>query len=774
MTDLPQELRRLVHESVAALGEVVKREIGEGGYDKIERLRQSMAEMRGDSSLAAGLRLEKHLKELRLQTPVQQMQTARAYILMLELINACENAYRSHRISVKTEKAILREHGEDVVFVLTAHPTEARSPHNIEVFHEIQSLLIRSLKTPESEKLKHELMHWLEVAWRTSVVRSRSPKVKDEAEHIYSLLFRDEVLFTLMDADQASVPFHIRSWVGGDKDGHPGVNEKTLLESLTLSRGYLTASLHREMQLVRKTCHLFSAQRFAGLRRHFTETEKYLRRLKTITANDFRRVTQFKSAFAEFLEDYKDCLGEFHPNLLRMRKLLETFPALVVPLELRESSDILMSSDIPRPKLAIYKMLKMVEKISRGGDAKGYARGFIISMTESVEHIRTACDFQGDVFGGVPIPVIPLFEEASSLEDSENIMTALLADKQIVRIAKDSWYSQIEMMVGYSDSSKESGVLASRVAIADTLPKLEAVCEKAGLTPVFFHGSGGSVDRGGGSVEDQTAWWPKSALRRYKVTIQGEMIERTLATPEIARRQIETIAESVAAGLKRTPPYRADPAVSSFADMIAEKYKATVTSKDFLSVVDLATPYSYLKYLKIGSRPAKRSKEFTVKGLRAIPWVLCWTQTRILFPTWWGVGSAWKSRSAAEKAMLKLAFKNDAVFTSFVKALGFTLAKIQIEIWKLYINESSLSEVLRARTIFEFENELKLTRECFYDLTGQKNPLWFRPWLGESIALRSSMIHPLNLLQIIATQTQEIALLRATVTGISSGMLTTG
>jgi phosphoenolpyruvate carboxylase len=329
-------------------------------------------------------------------------------------------------------------------------------------------------------------------------------------------------------------------------------------------------------------------------------------------------------------------------------------------------------------------------------------------------------------------------------------------------------------MVGYSDSAKEGGVLASRIAIASALPKLEKVCQKAGLETLFFHGSGGSIDRGGGSIEDQTAWWPRSALQNYKVTIQGEMVERSLATPEITKGQLEKILKSVSARLQEPSQDFKNEVLSDFALRVSACYRNQITSPEFLNLIERATPYSYLHYLKIGSRPAKRAAQLQVSGLRAIPWILCWTQTRVLFPTWWGTGQAWAQSSDEQKAQIKKSFAVEPVFTSYIKALGFTLAKIEMAVWKMYLTKSSLEPEQAQKAFATFEEELNRTKTFFYEVTGQTNWLWFRPWLAESILLRSAMIHPLNLLQIIAEHEKDGALLRTTVTGIASGMLTTG
>ncbi len=786
MKELPKNLRSLVRQSVALLGQVIQRELGPAKYKQIESLRTEMAELR-DASAAVGFqKLKARYQELEPLKSEELHEIAHAFTLMLELMNVCENAYRSYRLSLHhatPEQSGKLSQPDAIIYVLTAHPTEARSPQNIAAFHAIQETLLRLLTTrgPHdegelefTEAEKAELLHGLQVAWQAPIVRNRAPTVKDEAEHIYSMLFREDILAGLFDRSADETPLYIRSWVGGDKDGHPGVNEKTLTQSLTLSRQMILRTLHNELSKIRETLDLFPHKE---LWKKLMALEKSATRLRILKVSDAKAVRTFRVDFANFKNSYLQKLGAPHPHLQRIGHLLHAFPALVVPLELRESSDVLMSPKdqrVKKEKLAIYRMLATVEKYSRGGDPRWYARGFIISMASSLEHIQAAASFQKAVFGRSRLPIIPLFEEAGSLAKADQIITSFVNEPALKKDAVELWEGRLEMMVGYSDSSKEAGVLASRLAISEALPKLEKVCEKAKLTPVFFHGSGGSVDRGGGSIEDQTSWWPRSALRLYKVTVQGEMVERYMATAAIARQQIEKIRQSAARGLEKKFTAEKNRMLEEFAQKVSAQYRASVTADEFLRMVEAATPYSYLSYLKIGSRPSKRSAQLSVKGLRAIPWILCWTQTRVLFPTWWGVGSAWQQSSAEQKKALKKSFRNNPVFTSYIKALGFTLAKVELAVFSMYLEQSGLApeQIRKARQ--DFAAEFEKTLRCHTEISGQKNPLWFRPWLGESIVLRSPMIHPLNLLQILAEKRKDKQLLRLTVTGISSGMLTTG
>ena len=211
-----------------------------------------------------------------------------------------------------------------------------------------------------------------------------------------------------------------------------------------------------------------------------------------------------------------------------------------------------------------------------------------------------------------------------------------------------------------------------------------------------------------------------------------------------------------------------------FADLIKERYSFMVNDDTFFDVIEKATPYSFLHHLKIGSRPTKRNTGGEQRKLRAIPWILCWTQTRVLFPTWWGVGSSWNQLSRAEKKELRRSFQSDGLLRSFVKVLGFTLAKVELGVWRLYLHESELSREVQQDIYDEFVREFNQTAIFFREITGEESFLWFRPWLEQSIEYRSSMIHPLNIIQLESLRRGDPNLLRDTVTGIACGMLTTG
>jgi phosphoenolpyruvate carboxylase len=541
---------------------------------------------------------------------------------------------------------------------------------------------------------------------------------------------------------------------------------------LEISRGLLIRFVQARLGEVKQAVHATASD--PEILTLLQIIRKSLQKMQKIKSGDGAKVKLLRAELLTLALRYEKTFGALHPALLELQNAAKMYPAFAVPLEFRESSDMLPAAIVDRHQ-PICRMLQKLSDVSRGGDPRWYVRGMIVSMTERAEHIFAAAKLVKRALHGIKIPVIPLFEQAGALDSSPEIVKTLLANSELSTARKKYWQGFFEVMVGYSDSSKQSGVLPSRLKIAESMHKLDKICANKKISPIFFQGSGGSVDRGGGSIAEQTAWWPSGALRNYKVTIQGEMVERSLASPEITWRQIERIVQ--AAGRWKAlqgRTYRAHSQVDAFAKSVAEAYQLKISDPAFLRVIESATPYLFLDRLRIGSRPTKRATALSVGALRAIPWVLCWTQTRVLFPTWWGVGSAWENSSAAEKKKLISAFGKDPVFTVFVRALGYTMQKVEMPIWHLCIERSNLSLAEKEAALESFLVEAAGVQKFLAAIFPRKKHEPSRAWLYESIELRSPMIHPLNVLQLVALEKNESDLLRITVTGIASGMVATG
>lgn len=779
MDYLPKELTELVDWSVTNLGLVIRSEVGDELFRRIEKIRRFVKTKEGQTAEGL-LELKKDLKRL---DDESLLEVAHSFSLMLELINACEAAYRVWRIRSEQGEAMSFEGHGRLIHVLTAHPTESRNPNILPILEGIQNLLIRRLTKPLQSQGK-ELFLLIKMAWLLPLSKQRRPSVMDEAEYIYTLSLKPELIDLYLQYAQSYQSFYLRTWVGGDKDGHPGVDEKTLAGSLTMSRGFLlewvTKKIHEEKKSLKPLeSHLDAKKRVQRYQKELRDLETQLRGLKDIGVNDIKKVFRLKDRIKKTQEDFVKEFGASSPFLASLLLLLKIFPGLVVPIEVRDESALVHGAlDAPLPRFAISRMLQYLKAISAGEYPRFYVRSLILSQCESSQDMEAGMALVQRVFKDDLLPVVPLFESAHSLNMSEEIIEEFLSSKKRLEIVKKKWLGNLEVMVGYSDSAKENGAFPSRYFVFKALHKLSTVICSYKITPIFFHGSGGSIERGGGSVRQQTDWWPLSAMSTVKVTVQGEMIYRNYASTEILMRQMDRFAESRDRLSQREHQASSDEAIEQIlqkmADFIATNYRQTVHDEKFLRMVEKATPYSFLSNLKTGSRPAKRKKSVTIEGLRAIPWVLCWTQTRTLFPTWWGVGSFWESCSDVEKRNLKKAFQSSALFGSYIRVLSFTLKKVELEIFDLYLKSSSLTpnEVKDFSVLFKGEYERCL--EAVRQITGENDLLWYRHWLGTSIELRSPLIHPLNIMQLIALEREDVKLLRESATGIASGMLTTG
>ena len=398
-------------------------------------------------------------------------------------------------------------------------------------------------------------------------------------------------------------------------------------------------------------------------------------------------------------------------------------------------------------------------------------------MTGRAEDLWEAQVLVHEVLGSSTIPVVPLFEMPDILPRAADILDRTLTNSDSATAVREQ-HNKLEVMLGYSDTSKRMGLLASRPAIHETMKAIGAWAATRGVAVLFSYGSGGSVGRGGGSIADQAAAWPSGAMDLVKQTLQGEMVERTLATPEILRSQVQQIAK-----VQASPPRfsAASTAVQDLAKRSQTAYVELVGSAEFRELLRGATPYTRLGALNIGSRPVTRKAGATRAGLeqlRAIPWVLCWTQTRYLLHAWIGIGTAWRQVRADPQARASLlaAIERDPLLRSYLRLLSFTLAKTEPYIWRQYVKTLvGTTPPLVARLEQEWSDAVDLATQISPggDLLSDKR------WLRESIFYRAPMIHPLNLIQIEVLShprlnaAQEL-LFRETVTGIAAGMLTTG
>jgi phosphoenolpyruvate carboxylase len=694
---------------------------------------------------------------------------ARCNSISLELIHACETAFRVTQLRRKVGKASLpKKLPYALTYVFTAHPTEARSPELLHLINEIRSSLVNELDI-QSNRLEINLLPLLSLALRLPLARNEKPRVEDEALHIYDHILSEDIIQQQLRFREQGLTVHFRTWVGGDKDGHPGVTAATMTMSLNISRSTLHGFIQKELKLF--------CENFAHMQKEDSVLESLLdrfsvalRTLSRLTDGDGKKIKDLHEILDQLVSHLRVSFGGTPSHLRNIENLMWLYPAMVVPLELREDASLF------EQKSEISNMLSQLAKLSSGFEAKWYVRGLVVSMVESSKDLNRAYELMQSHLSASPIPIVPLFETEQSLKQAVPILKEHFKTPRLLDSHRQLWSGRYEVMLGYSDSSKEIGVFASRSLIVATMHKLDQLFRHERLSPVFFQGSGGSIERGGGSIEQQVQGWPRSALEIYKLTVQGEMVSRNFSYPELMSAQVKKLLEQYNKPLVKTVKIQSETA--QFIESTKENYKVLRADKDFLQLLSHATPYTLLQELKMGSRPSARAQTHgdpqSLK-IRAIPWVLCWTQIRLLLPTWWGLGKAWQDvRTSSQKRKIVKDFNTSPQLISLIKLLGFTLDKTHFKVFEFYLKQSDLSSDLKRKWHALILTEFQLARKFYLEVSAGKDHWDQRPRLSQSIRLRRDQTTVLNITQKLAWERKDMALFRETVTGIASGMMNTG
>lgn len=370
---------------------------------------------------------------------------------------------------------------------------------------------------------------------------------------------------------------------------------------------------------------------------------------------------------------------------------------------------------------------------SLDGDAVG---SFVLSMTRSVEDLLAVyllaqyCGLSTapDSGGTIRLRIVPLFETIADLRAAPGILNGLL-DVSLVRRTVRDFGARQEIMLGYSDSNKDGGFLASNWELAKAQKRLAAVGRKHKIRISFFHGRGGSVSRGGAPTGRAIAAQPQGTVAgTMRVTEQGEVVSSKFANRGTGLNQLEILAAGVLAHsvgspaeveTKETPEF--EEALEALAGMSQASYAGLMAEPGFLDYFNQASPVAELGLLKMGSRPERRFGASGIADLRAIPWVFAWSQNRHLLTGWYGIGSALGSfvavRGKAGHELLARMFEHSRFFRLIVDEAEKTLYQSDMEIARLYadlVSDSDAARRIYARIAAEYE----LTRRLIGELTG--------------------------------------------------------
>ena len=387
--------------------------------------------------------------------------------------------------------------------------------------------------------------------------------------------------------------------------------------------------------------------------------------------------------------------------------------------------------------------------------------------------------------------IVPLFESGATLEAAPDTLADLM-ERPVYRAALEAVGDRQEVMVGYSDSNKDVGYVASGWATYRAQQGITEVLGRHDVSWVFFHGRGGAVGRGGGPTNTAILALPAGTVdARLKVTEQGEVLAAKYAVDEIARRELELTTSAVLyssrgggarLGEDQWDRYRS--VVEQMSERSTEAYRALVhDDPDFVRAFTTVTPVDEISRLRLGSRPAKRTPDGGIDDLRAIPWVFSWTQARIVLPAWFGLGAALEDAREEHGLEVLRAMESDwPFFSALLSNAEMACSKADAAIAARYFDLWDDDEA-RERIRTAVEDEFDRTRRELAAVLDVDELLDRHPVLQASIARRNPYVDPLSYVQIELLRRlrdgdgDDEALGRVsllTVNGIAGGLRNTG
>jgi phosphoenolpyruvate carboxylase len=379
------------------------------------------------------------------------------------------------------------------------------------------------------------------------------------------------------------------------------------------------------------------------------------------------------------------------------------------------------------------------------------------------------------------LPVVPLFETLDDLSRAEEVLSQLLAQP---------WYSnaisgQLMIMIGYSDSAKDAGVLAASWAQYTAQESLLRVCAEHNVELLLFHGRGGSIGRGGAPAHAALLSQPPGSLRSgLRVTEQGEMIRAKLGWTSLALNTLALYTTAICRANLMTPPEPRTEWRQQMEQLSSDScaaYRSVVREEtDFVSYFRHATPEQELAKLPLGSRPARRAGGGGIESLRAIPWIFAWSQNRLMLPAWLGAGAALQlAMERGDGEVLKTMFREWPFFAVRISMLEMVYAKSDCGLSQFY-DECLVPEEWRHIGV-RLRDQLKKDCATILDLADQDSLLEDQSWISQSLQLRDIYTDPLNYLQAELLKRNRLQsepvveqAIMVTIAGIAAGMRNTG
>lgn len=733
--------------------------------------------------------------------------------------------------------------------VFTAHPTEARRRAVSSAIRRLADLLDDhdgASGTAQVARVERSMLEEIDTLWRTAPLRAEKPSPVDEVRSIMAVF--DETLYTAIPAvyrrvddlllgEESGVaaplvrPFvRLGTWVGGDRDGNPFVTASVTKQAAAIASEHVLLGLERTAARVGRTLtldatttppsaallalwqRLRSADEEAAVEVAKRSPDEPHRRVLLLLS---RRIAATRTRDADLAYRTPDELladltvlqeslvrsgapRQAYGHLQQLIWQVETFGFHLAELEVRQHSavhakvlaEIEAGGPLSEQAEEVLQVVRTVAQIQQRHGPRAAGR-YIVSFTRSAEDLANVHRLARAAVGptGTPpvLDVIPLFETFADLQAAPRILAEIIGHPEFAA-RLDATGRRLEVMLGYSDSSKDVGPVAATLALYEAQQGIATWARDNDIELTLFHGRGGALGRGGGPANSAIlAQPPHSVDGRFKLTEQGEVIFARYGGSDIAMRHIDQVAAAVLLASSPSIETRNEEAATRFADVAAtmdatsrERFFALVKAPGFAPWFATVTPMEEIGLLALGSRPARRGLSVeSLEDLRAIPWVFSWTQARINLTGWFGLGSALEA--VGDEALLAEAYRDWPLFRTMVDNVAMSLAKADGRIARHYLalgDRQDLADLVLA--------EMDLTRDWVVRLSGGGELLANKPVLQRAVKMRSPYVDALSLLQLRALRELREApegappdpdlqrLLLLSVSGVAAGLQNTG
>jgi phosphoenolpyruvate carboxylase len=808
---VPLTLRRDVRLLTTLLGDAIRAHGGEALFTTVEAVRRAVLRLHERPTPSRAAAVDEVIAGI---SPDDGAHVARAFTAFFQLVNVAEERQRVRDLRDRGRVPLPPlAHPVEVTEVLTAHPTEAKRRAVVEHLWRIGDLL-DTLDDPRTGGRVHgeterRLREEIASLWLTDPIRRRAPEPLDEVRATMALFDRT-IFTTLPKVVRAAGPqttIRWGTWVGGDRDGNPAVTAEVTLGAAAIARdhvlrGYETASrrIARSLSASESEVPPSPALRRSLARDVGAFPERARELARTLPDAPHRRKLVLiaerlaatragdpagfasAAAFERDLDVLRTSLRDGGAQILADGELTDlaeqarTFGFHLASLEVRQHAAVLRTAvhdQDPEVEATFRAIARIQDEL--GEEA---CHRFVISFTRGADDVAAAYALARRADPALPrhLDVICLFETGAELARATDILDEVVALPDVrARLRRNG--RRLEVMLGYSDSSKEVGVLAASLTLYDAQRAIAAWARANDLELTIFHGRGGALGRGGGPTARAIRAQPPGTVDgRFKVTEQGEVAFARYGDSDIAWHHLEQLARAVASS---PGPDAADPSDAFPSEIEAMRtaseavWRALVGSPGFARCVTRATPIKQIASMPIASRPVSRASSVEdLDALRAIPWVFSWAQARVNLPGWFGLGTGLEAVAAMRGGLTRLRrmHRTWPFFAVLLENASVSLAKADRALAGRYLARAGQPE--HAQAIFD---EWDRTEGMLLAVTGQDQLLASHGSLRSAVDLRAPYVDALSYLQLrFLDEPKATRLVQATIAGVAAGLQNTG